>query len=182
VAVAGAAGCGPRPLPVTPAPALDGHRIMLLPVRVTDPPALDAELAARLPERSAAVEWVLPQELQRAMDRAPALRVRLDAMPREIVDGGRRGPHLVDPAYGTVRLLGAVVDATLALVPVAVRQPDATSPNELELTVALVDIRGGQVLWIRSVKGLSGDGSQQGAAAAVAEALARTLIPARDGT
>jgi hypothetical protein len=174
-------GCGRGVLSEPAPPALDGHRVMLLPVRIGDPPALDAELAFWLPDRSPAVDWVLPAELQRAVDRAPGWRVRLDALPREIVDARRRSPYLVDPTYSEVRRLGAVTDATLALMPVAVRDAADGAPGELELTVALVDIRGGQVLWIRSVRGRSADGSAHGAAAAVAEALARTLFPDRRG-
>lgn len=180
------AGCGRGALPEPAPPPLDGQRIMLLPVRIGDPVAIDRELAFWLPERSPAVDWVLPDELQRAVDRAPAWRVRLDALPREIVAARSRSPSLVDPTYGEVRRLGAVTDAALALMPVSVRSvpgdPSAgDAPAELELTVALVDIRGGRVLWIRSVRGRSVDGSDHGAAAAVAEALARALFPAPRG-
>jgi hypothetical protein len=180
LAAALAAGCGGRALPEPAPPVLDGHRIMLIPVRAGDPPAVDAELAYWLPQRSPGVEWVLPGELQRIVDRAPALRVRLDAMPRDIVGAGRRSAHLVDPAYGDLRMLGAVADATLALMPVAVREAEG-SPAGLELTVALVDVRGGSVVWMRSVTGLSADGTPHGAAGAVAEALARALFPELDG-
>jgi hypothetical protein len=51
----------------------------------------------------------------------------------------------------------------------------------MELTVALVDIRGGDVLWMRTVRGEAADGTAHGAATAVAEALARTLFPERRG-
>jgi hypothetical protein len=179
MALAMAAGCGRGVLPEPGPPSLDGHRIMLLPVRAGDPPALDAELAFWLPDRSPAVDWLLPDELQRTVDRAPALRVRLAAMPRHIVDAGRRSPYVVDPTYSDLRRLGAVTDATLALMPVAVRQVGEATQAEIELSVALVDIRGGQVVWMRSVRGRSADGSAHGAAAAAAEALARTLFPTR---
>jgi hypothetical protein len=174
-----AAGCGRGVLPEPAPPLLEGHRIMLLPVRAADPPALNAELSFWLPERSPGVDWVLPDELQRTVDRAPALRVRLDALPRDVVDAGRRSPYIVDPAYGELRRIGAVTDATLALMPMAVRELGAAPSTELELSVALVDIRGGQVVWIRTVRGRSADGSAHGAVAAVAEALARTLFPRR---
>jgi hypothetical protein len=174
-----ATACARGPAPVPGPPSLDGHRVMILPVRAGDPPELDAELSALLPEWGPATDWIPAEELQRMLDRAPAWRVRLNAMPRHIADAGGRAPRILDPAYGDLRRLGAIADALVALMPVAVREvPLADGEGvALELDVALVEVRGGRVAWLRTVRGEAADGSRAGAAAAVAEALARTLFP-----
>lgn len=178
VTVAGLAACG-RPAPQQPPapPMLDGQRVMLLPVRAGDPPELDVELARWLTERSPTIEWLLPDELQAVMDRAPAWRVRLDAMPRNVAQPRSREPYLVDPTYGDLRRLGAIVDVHLAILPVTVRRIESEGSIALELTAALVDIRGGRVLWMATARGEAPSGSPEVAVAGVAEALARTLFP-----
>jgi hypothetical protein len=177
VGLAPLAGCT-RPVPSAPGPpGLEGQRVMLIPVRAGDPAELDTELAHRLPARSPTVEWLLPNELQTVMDRAPAWRVRLSAMPRNIAQPRSREPYLVDPTYGDLRRLGAIVDAHLAILPVAVRQVEVDGAIVMELTAALVDIRGGRVLWMATVRGGVSPESPDDATAAVAEALAGMLFP-----
>jgi len=175
--VASACGRGGSPAPATF--DLDGQRIMLFPVLGTDPPELDAELAYWLQDRGPAVDWVLPEDLQRAVDRAPAWRVTLSDLPRVVV-GPRDAPRLVDPTYGEVRRIGAMVDALLALLPVEVREIEVDGSPGLELMAAFVDIRGGQVLWMTTVRGMAEHGAPGAAARNVAEALARGLMPRRD--
>jgi hypothetical protein len=173
--------CG-RTGPATPAPLnLDGQRVMLLPARAVDLATLDAELAFWLADRAPATEWLLPHQLQRVVDREPIWRVRLDAMPRTIAGLRTSSPYLEDPAYGLLRQLGAVVDATLALMPVSVRQVDGPlgegMAHAVELTIALVDVRGGQVLWLQTVRGEARAGQERALATALAEALARAMFP-----
>jgi hypothetical protein len=173
VALAACARNGAPP----PAPmGLDGQRIMLMPVRAGDPVALNDELLFWLADRAPTTEWIAPDVLQLAVDRAGGSRVRLSALPRHISDPGR-SPYLADPTYGELRRLGAIVDAMLVLMPVAVRVVPDGAGQFLELTAALVDIRGGQVLWVATVQGEPGDGSARAAEAAGAEALARALFP-----
>jgi hypothetical protein len=149
---------------------------MLLPARAPAPEPLDAELAFWLTDRSPTTEWLLPEELQRAVDRAPAWRVRLENLQRPIVTVGRGDRRVGDPLYGVLRQLGAVVDATYAVVPIsAVETPDSAG-TALRLPVAVVDIRGGRVLWLHTVVG-NGNSDPRGAVASVAEAVARTLFP-----
>jgi hypothetical protein len=169
--------CG-RTAPSAPVPpVLEGQRVMLVPVHASDPAGLDAELAHWLPVRAPGVEWVLPAELQAVMDRAPAWRVRLSAMPRSIAQRRSREPYLVDPTYGDLRRLGAIVDVGLAVLPVATRQLEGEGWRALELTVALVEIRGGRVVWLATVRADVPAVSPDGGAGAVAEVLARTLFP-----
>ncbi len=172
-----AASCGRGGLHQPVPPSLDGQRVMVLPVPAGAPAELDAELHFWLGQRAPDIDWVPAHELQRALDRAPAFRVPLDSLPREIVDAGRRAPYLVDPAYGALRRLGAIVDALVAVMPVAVRQVGDEPGSALELDAALVGVRGGRVIWITTVTGRSADGSAAGAVAAVAEALARAVVP-----
>jgi hypothetical protein len=178
VMIVGLAACGrPAPQQQPAPPVLAGQRVMLLPVRAGDPPELDVELARWLTERSPTIEWLLPAELQAVMDRAPAWRVRLNAMPRNIAQPRSREPHLVDPTYGDLRRLGAIVDVHLAVLPVTVRRIESEGSIALELTAALVDIRGGRVLWMATARGEAPSESPDVAVAGVAEALARTLFP-----
>jgi hypothetical protein len=177
VALGLAAGCGRGTPPQLPPPALEGQRVMILPVLAGSPPELDTEIGNRLPQRAPATDWLLPDELQAMLDRAPAWRVRLNALPRHIADAGGRAPRLVDPTYGSLRQLGAIADAMVALMPIMVRQEATAAGLVLELDVALVNVRGGQVLWIRTVRGEAADGSVRAAAAAAAETLATALFP-----
>lgn len=170
------AGCARNAAP-PPAPVgLEGQRIMLLPVRAGDPAALNDELVYWLADRAPTIEWITPDELQAIVDRAGGWRVRLSALPRVISDPGR-SPYVADPTYGELRRLGAIADAMLAVMPVAVRPVPDSESLVLEITVALVDVRGGQVLWVATVRGEPSDGSAGAAATSVAGALARALFP-----
>jgi hypothetical protein len=167
-----------RAAPDQPPPprGLDGQRVMVLPVLAGDPPALNTEITARLATRAPTVDWVAPEELQRAVDRQPGWRVRLDALSREIPDAGR-SPYLGDAAHGELRRLGAVVDADLALIPISVRGVQEAERSGMEMTAAIVEVRSGRVLWLGTVRAVPEDGPGRNGVAAVAEALARALFP-----
>lgn len=174
------AGCGTAdeegPVPAPPPPDLAGARIMLLPVRAPAPARLDPELAFWLTDRAPATDWVLPAELQAAADRAPAWRLRLDALQRPVADLGAGDRRVRDPLYGALRQLGAVVDAHHALVPLSVTELDDSAGVALALRAALVDIHGGRVVWLHTVRG-ERNPSRAAAVASVAERLARALVP-----
>lgn len=175
LACGGKGGDGEPTVP-PPAPDLRGVRVMLLPVQVPAPEALDAELAFWLVDRSPATDWVLPAELQAAVDRAPAWRLRLHTIPRRIGDLGGGDQVVRDPLYGALRQLGAVVDSDYAVVPMAVVERMDSVGLELAVAMAVVDIRGGRVLWLHTVR--SGGNPDRGSAvASVAELVARSLIP-----
>ena len=149
---------------------------MLLPVRAPAPGQLDAELAFWLADRTPTIDWVFPAELQSAADRAPAWRLRLDVIQRPIVDVGSGDRRVADPLYGALRQLGAIVDSNYAVVPVAVAEGTDSIGVELGMTVAVVEIRGGRVLWLHTVRG-ERNPDRAGAVASVAETVARTLVP-----
>lgn len=176
-----AAACGGRgddsePAPPPPPPDLAGVRIMLLPVRAPAPPRLNAELAFWLQDRTPATDWVRPDELQRVADRTPAWRLRLDALQRPVMDMGRGDRRVRDPLYGALRQLGAVVDSDYALVPLGVMESTDTAGVALSMAVAVVQIRGGRVLWMHTARG-ERHPERGTAIASVAEAVARSLMP-----
>ncbi len=175
------AACGGRngdgePTVPPPAPDLRGVRVMLLPVQAPAPERLDAELAFWLEDRSPSTDWLLPAELQAAADRAPAWRLRLDALPRPIGDLGGGERVIRDPLYGALRQLGAVVDSDYALVPVSAGMRTDSTGLELAVAMAVVDIRGGRVLWLHTVRS-RGNPDRSAAVASVAELVARSLLP-----
>lgn len=177
----GIGACGGRSGDETPAPPptppdLAGLRIMLLPVRAPAPEQLDAELAFWLTDRAPTTDWVLPEELQRVADRTPAWRLRLDAVQRPISDLGAGDRRVRDPLYGVLRQLGAVVNATYALVPLAVTENTDSAGVELGMALAVVDIRGGRIVWMHAARGERSP-ARPAAVASLAETVARILTP-----
>ena len=176
--LAAVSACGGRAAETeepAPAPNLAGVRVMILPVQAPAPGQIDAELAFWLADHSPATDWVPPAELERAVRRSPALRLRLDALPRPVAQvGGER--RVLDPLYGALRQLGAVVDADYALVPLDTQIATDTAGTTVTLAVALVNIRGGIVVWLHTLAGEPGD-DPGAAAASAAEKLARMLAP-----
>ncbi len=173
-----AAGCasGGGSAVAPPPMALAGARVMLLPVKAPAPGQLDAELAFWLTDRAPDADWLLPAELQAAADRAPAWRLRLDGLARPVVDVGGGDRRVRDPLYGALRQLGAVVDANVAVVPLSVAESTDSAGVQLALATAVVDIRGGRVLWLHTVRG-ERNPDRGAAVASVAETLARFLVP-----
>lgn len=176
-----AAACGGRgddgePAPPPPPPDLAGVRIMLLPTRVPAPERLDAELAFWLKDRSPTTDWVLPDELQGVADRTPAWRLRLNAIPRPIVDMGSGDRRIRDPLYGALRQLGAVVDSDYALVPLGVMEGVDSAGVAVSVAVAVVEIRAGRVVWMHTARGERSP-ERATAVASAAEAVARSLVP-----
>lgn len=176
-----AAACGGRgndgaPAAPPPPPDLAGVRIMLLPARVPAPERLDAELAFWLQDRSPSTDWVLPDELQGAADRTPAWRLRLDALHRPLMDLGSGNRRVRDPLYGALRQLGALVHSDYAVVPLGVSESVDTAGVKVSMAVAVVEIRGGRVVWMHSASG-ERNPARATAVASVAEAVARSLVP-----
>ena len=173
---AGEPGAPPEPEPAPAPPQLAGQRVMLLPARAPAPEQLDAELAFWLTDRAPTVDWVPPDELQRVADRTPAWRMQLKGLPRPVVRLGGGERRVRDPLYGALRQLGAVVDARYAVVPVTVAEHPDSVGVRLSLAMAVVDIRGGRVLWLHTTAG-ERNPDRRAAVASVAEAMARSLVP-----
>ncbi|MBT8337041.1 MAG: hypothetical protein KJO11_10585 [Gemmatimonadetes bacterium] len=172
-------------------PSLVGQRVIVFPVQrnfgVDGDPT--AEMAFALSGPGAGPEWLLPEDLERTLARSPALNAPLENLPVDVflrAEVNRIG----DPIYGVLRRIGAVTDASLALLPVAVRRgaPPTDSlgvatdgPVPVEYVAALVDVRSGRVLWFGVEAGQPGTDDDPRRLASAAEALALRLVPPRRG-
>ena len=186
VLLVGACGGKAPPMaedPRAPAPDLRGATVMLLPVQARGGlRGLDAELEFWLAEALPGTRWVLRPAMERAVRRSPEWSVSLDALPvgrffqaeMEVIG---------EPLYSDLRRLGAVLDARLALIPMAafVRQapegeePSPDAPGRVEIAAAVVDTMGGRVLWYGIVAGETGPAPDSRVLASAARALARHL-------
>jgi hypothetical protein len=174
-------GSAPPPEPGTTsglAPDLRGRRVLVLPVQQNvgvrgDP---DAEIIFALGERDVAVEWILPDEVEAALSRAPGVQAStrgLDVGQFLTAEVQRVG----DPLYGELRRMSALVNAEAVLIPVQTalaREPGA-EPT-VRLWTVLLDVRSGRVLWFSVVDGDPHPaGDPRGLASAVDE-VARSML------
>ena len=160
-----------------PVPDLRGLTVMVLPVQLqTSVPQgvePDPELAHALRSRGAAVSWVLPPELEDALERSPSVRAQLRNLPVRVflqAEVNRIG----DPLFGNLIRLGGLTGADVALIPVELRFGD---PGRYELGAALIGIRSGRVLWYGIVEGDPGEAEDPAALASVADVLAKVILP-----
>jgi hypothetical protein len=194
LAVAALTACAARaepPSPDRPAatrpPDLTGASVMVLPAQAApgagtlpdaEPvPGLDRELSFWLAESAPRVEWVFPPALERALQRSPSLDIRLHALA--VSSFHRAEVEIIgDPLFGDLRALGALVDARYALLPVAaafVPAADSAGQGRVELRVALIDTRGGRVLWFGALAGQTGPAGSPATVATAAQAVARMV-------
>lgn len=189
LALAALAGCGgpqvetpPRPGDFQGAvPALEGHRVMVLPVQSARgvPGPADAELHFALEDRGPRIGWVFPDEMREVLARSPALEVHMDALPVGVFRQAEV-QRIGDPLYGELRRLAAVADADVALVPLEVRPAldsvGAVVPDGgLEVTATLIDVHTGRVYWFGVVAGEAGPLADPRTLASAMDALAETV-------
>ena len=166
----------PQPRP----PDLTGAAVMVLPAQASpnhvgagEPvPGLDREIAYWLGELVPRARWVFPPAIERALSRNPSLDIRLDALA---VQSFHRGIVEVvgDPLFGDLVALGPLVDARFALIPVSTDYVTGEGGDgRVEFQAALIDTRGGRVLWFGVVAGDRGPPGPQTTASA-ARAFAR---------
>ena len=181
--------CAPRAEPVSPdrpappPPALAGRTVMLIPAQpapspdVAAVPGLDADLAFFLAERAPRVRWMFPDRLERALQNAPTLRVRLHELDVAAFHRARLD-RIGEPLFSELHSLGVLLDAPLALLPYAAGYvPSAGGGNgRVEVQVALIDVTDGDVLWIGAVAGDPGPPDAAAATATAASALAALLV------
>jgi hypothetical protein len=190
-----AAACGSArnekapPAPAaTSAPVLAGQTIMIFPVQqgfVPNPTAtqqhypldsskLDAELAYWLPQVAGNARWILPATTQRAISRSPTLGVNINNLA---VGAFQRAQvkRIGDPLFGDLRKLAAVLDAPIAVIPVAAEFIGLTQDqSRAQIATAVIDALNGTVLWfgvIESEPEARGDA----AIASAAQVFARTF-------
>jgi hypothetical protein len=190
LAIAGCARTRAAPTPESPKPPppdLTGRAVFVLPAQPApgarrDPqsgeivPGLDGEIAYWLEDHGPRVDWTFPPEVRRALERNAMLNIDVDALAvgsfhrAEVINIG-------DPLLGDLRRLAAVVDARLALVPVAATYVPGTPDGRVEVAVALIDTFGGRVLWYGVMAGEPGAADSRDVAASAARAVARALLP-----
>ncbi|HUF50039.1 MAG TPA: hypothetical protein VMN60_04365 [Longimicrobiales bacterium] len=185
-------------LPQRPFPDMGGRAVMLLPLQNATPlvaltatadttrapaaldepvrAAVEAELAYWLPSSGPRVQWVLPAAVERAVQRSPAIEVRVrDLAIRDFLRA--RMTQVGDPLYGELRRLAVLLDARYALLPIgAVWLPEQGGGGRIHVALALIDTLGGAVLWSGVAAGTAGAIDDPAVAASAAEAVAR-LIP-----
>jgi len=151
---------GIAPLPVE---ALAGGSVLILPVGalvLSDSAALDANLVARRFALAAAagssldtafrrgapnVKWLGLAEQRRAIRLAPALGID----PARLETDYLLNPHvesMVDPLWGQLRTLTALMDTRTAVAPAGVRIDRRNGGFAAEIVLVLVDPRSGKVL------------------------------------
>jgi hypothetical protein len=153
---------------VLPAQAAPGATVL----PDTEPvPGLDGEIAYWLAEMVSRVQWVFTPVLERALERSPSLGIRLRSLA--VSSFHRAQVRIIgDPLFGDLNALGALVDTRFALLPVsAAFVPDTLGTGRVELRVALIDTRGGNV----AVAGETGPADDPATVATAARALARTI-------
>jgi len=138
-------------------------------------PGLDAEIGFWLAELGSRTRWVLPPEIDRALERSPSLRIR----PRALAVGSfhvAEVRNIGDPLFGDLRALNALLNARYALVPVSAEYaPDPAGPGRVEIRAALIDTLGGAVLWYGAVAGERGPAADPAVVASAARALAAAV-------
>lgn len=181
-ACSGTAEAPPRPGEFQGAvPALEGHRVMVLPVQSAPGVAgpADAELHFALQERGPRIGWVFPAEMREVLERSPGLEVHMDALPVGVFRQAEV-QRIGDPLYGELRRLAAVADADVALLPLQVRPAldsvgAVVEDGGLEVTATLINARNGRVLWFGVVAGEPGPAADPRTLASAMDALAGTV-------
>jgi hypothetical protein len=193
-AVVALAGCG-RPSGAAPTPNqaqtsppdLTGMPILVLPVhpgavpsvapradavRLDGVPQLDAELSYWLRERAGRVRWILPETIDRTLARTPAMDIKPRALDVAVF---RRAQvrRIGDPLFGDLRRLAAILDARLALLPVAAEfKPTSGAEGRIEVALALIDTTFGDVVWFGVLAGEAGTPDSPGIGASAAQKIA----------
>lgn len=163
---------GGQPLLVLPAQGLDG--VGLAQAQVTE------EIVAALRARDGVTRFVDPDELRRALRRAPGYANDPALLPHDPYR--RHGDRMIAGALAdVVRRYGALVDVRLVMIPRAARYlPPAEGATEgrIRLDAAIVDSRTGGVVWYGEADGAAGPaGDVETLRSAAAALAARMLAP-----
>ena len=136
-------------------PDLRGTRVLVSPTQqvlgVSGDP--DAELAFGLRDRTRALTWVLPYQLDEVLARSPGISASPRGLPvRQFLQAEvcRSG----DPLYGEFRRMAALVDADPVLSPVqAALSSNVDEDPRVDWSVALMEVSTGRVHWFGIVEG-----------------------------
>lgn len=176
------------------APVLIGETVMIFPVQrgsvpVADTSArhfgvaqdkLDAELAYWLPQLANGVRWVLPEQIQRSITRSPTLQIDINNLG---VGAFQRAQvkRVGDPLFGDLRKLSAVLDARVAVIPVAAELIGSTPETaRVQVATAVLDALSGNVLWFGVIESDTDARGAEAGVASAAQAFARAFAPKRN--
>ncbi|MGQ0561567.1 MAG: hypothetical protein ACT443_06805 [Gemmatimonadota bacterium] len=188
------AGCGgiktAPPMPgAASAPSLRAATVMVFPVQNGTVPsaeagarhwpveraALDAEIAYWLQQGAQRARWLLPETIDRTLARSPALN--LD--PRALAVGSFQRAQvrrIGDPLFGDLARLAAVLNANVALIPVAAEFVGADAATAvLNIATAVIDPTDGDVIWFGVITGVEPGAGNHAAVATAAQAFARAF-------
>ena len=189
-----AAGCagqrGAPPVPtVETAPILAGMTVMVFPVQYGSVPVgqegmlhipidrqkLDAELAYWLPQNARTVKWVLPEAMQRMISRSPTLDIDINNLAVGVFRQAQV-KRVGDPLFGDLRRLAAVMNARLAIIPVAAEQI-GTHPDSarVQVATAVIDAHEGTVIWFGIIESEPDARGAEAGNASAAQAMARAF-------
>lgn len=193
-ALAFAVSCGgpkaPPPLPTTEsAPAMRGGTVMVFPSQSgavptrdatlrhwpADRAALDAEIAYWIQQGPQRAKWMLPATIDRTLARSPGLNID----PRALAVGSFQRAQvrrIGDPLFGDLARLAAVLEATVAVIPVAAEFVGADPATAvLNIATAVIDPTDGDVLWFGIIAGTEAGAGSSAAIASAAQAFARAF-------
>ena len=160
-------------------PDLRGRRVMVFPVQIRSgvPGDADPEIVFSLRTRGTEVGWVFPDELEAALQRSPAVDSAVRGLPVGVFLGAEV-QRIGDPLYGQLRRLGALTNADVALIPVAVRAgaEGAGGVSVVEIVSTILDVRTGRVIWFGVVAGRPGSVADFGSVASAVEELVEALL------
>jgi hypothetical protein len=160
-------------------PDLRGVRVMVFPVQRTRGVTgdVDRELQFTLEGQGPEVGWIFPDEMRRALARAPGLDVPLEGLPVSVFLRSEV-TRIGDPLYGQLRRISAIMDGRLALIPVEARYGPAEigGPGAVELTMVLLEARTGRLYWFSIARGQEGPVSDFATVATAVEAVAAQML------
>lgn len=158
---------------------------------------MDAELEFAFADRRSAEDWILPADLEHAVDRNPTLKIkptRLAYTPLLTPIEDRK--YIPEPLHTELRTLAALYDTRYVVVPVrllveaepadearsgaeiALAGGDAVAPAfRASLLVAMIDIRRSDVLWLGEIEGDPGAPDSGSLLATLAGRVASGLAP-----
>lgn len=114
----------------------------------------DSLVSGAFESRAPEVEWVSPFELRKMARRAPGMLANPDEMGQAMLRGAKI-EDVPDPLRSSLRKLAAVAGGRMVLVPAAVGfSRDSSGAVRADLTLVMVDARGGRVVWRSIAHGL----------------------------
>ena len=164
-------------------PDLRGTSVMVFPVQMGGTQetreSMDREVAFAI--READLEWLLPEDLERAGQRSPGVEIRTTGLPvgaflqREV-------KRIGEPLFGYLIRLSGLTGAPVALIPVASQSEAVESSGDVEWSVAtaVIDARSGRVVWYGTVAGDAAPAGSPLGVANAAQALVRRLARSQE--